>query len=56
MSEALAEELWHCSEVRGENTCLGQTDFSRMLDAWSCPKEPSTCASVVGKCLVWQPA
>lgn len=55
VSEALAEELWRCSEVRGENTRLDETDFSRMLDEWSCPKEPSTCASVVGKCLVWQP-
>ncbi|CAE7246419.1 unnamed protein product [Symbiodinium sp. CCMP2592] len=50
--EALAEELWRQSEVKGEAVRIDRELESVLSD--SVPKVPSVFASTVGECLPWR--
>ncbi|CAE7273945.1 rluB [Symbiodinium sp. CCMP2592] len=49
--EALAEELWRQSEIKGEAVRIDRGLESELSD--SAPKVPSVFASTVGECLPW---
>ncbi|CAE7224096.1 unnamed protein product [Symbiodinium sp. CCMP2592] len=49
--EALAEELWRQSEIKGEAVRIDRGLESELSD--SVPKVPSVFASTVGECLPW---
>lgn len=49
----LADELWRCSEQRGEVVRLDENLLQKEMDRWSDPKEPSVFASTLGKTMEW---
>eukprot|EP00438_Fugacium_kawagutii_P003209 Skav218054 [mRNA] locus=scaffold214:1429603:1436014:- [translate_table: standard] len=53
VSEALAEELWRVSEVKGEPVRLDESAQQQLFSHWDDPKEPSMIASILGRCLHW---
>ena len=49
----LADELWRCSELRGEVVRLDENLLQKEMDRWSDPREASVFASTLGKTMEW---